>query len=174
MALVVETGTGLIDAESYCSVSFADTHLGNYGYTLWATMTTTEKEQALRRATHYMLQVYRLKWAGSRMKEDQALDWPRYDVPRKDIANYYGVYASVYPFDEVPNEVQQACAKMAYKAAAGDLSPDIGQQKTRVKVGPIETEYLPGSVQYVRYREIDNLLAPFMRHGSGMIPMSRA
>lgn len=178
MALVTEDGTGLANAESFCSVSFADTHLGNFGFTLWATMSTNEKEQALRRATHYMQQVYRLRWAGERYTLTQALDWPRAYVPRKDAPSggmwgYSGLRQD-YPYDQVPSEVQQACAKLAYKAAFGDLAPDIQQAKTRVKVGPIETEYAPGSIQYTRYREIDNLLLPFLKVGSGMIPVSRA
>jgi hypothetical protein len=179
MALVTEDGTGLAGAESFCSVSFADTYLGNFGYALWATMSTTEKEQALRRATLYMQQVYRMRWAGDRVTTTQALDWPRVGVPRRDVGSwgawgYYGGFASEYASNVVPAEVQQACAKMAYKAAAGDLSPDLSQAKTRVKVGPIETEYAAGSTQYVRYREIDNLLSPFMKMGGGMIPVSRA
>ena len=174
MSLVTEDGTGLAGAESFCSVSFADTHLGNFGFTLWATLSTNEKEQALRRATHYMQQIYRLRWAGQRRTNTQALDWPRSYVPKKDAPGFYSVWASEYPDDEVPAEVMQACAKLAYKAAAGDLSPDIAQAKTRVKVGPIETEYAPGSIQYTRYREIDNLLNPLLKTGSGMIPLSRA
>lgn len=179
MTLIVEDGSIVPGAESLCSVSFADTHLGNFGFTLWATMSTNEKEQALRRANLYMQQVYRLRWAGFRTSILQTLDWPRSYVPRKDatsggVLGSYGDYRLDYPSDEVPNEIQQACAKLAYKAASGDLAPDIGQAKTRVKVGPIETEYAVGSVQYTRFREIDNLLTPFLKMGSGMIPVSRA
>jgi len=179
LALIVEDGTGIANAESLCSVAFADAFLDGIGQASWALLTTTSKEQALRRATLYMQQVYRMRWAGDRVTTTQALDWPRVGVPRRDVGSwgawgYYGGFVSEYASNVVPSEVQQACAKLAYKAVAGDLSPDLSQAKTRVKVGPIETEYLPGSVQYVRYREIDNLLSPFMNMGGSMIPVTRA
>ena len=46
-------------------------------------------------------------------------------------------------------------------ASAGEMAPDIGRVTTREKVGPLEVEYAPGA-PYVRYRAIDNLLAPLL------------
>ncbi len=173
--LITETGAGLPDAESLCSVDFADTYLAGLGMTLWATMSTAEKEQALRRATLYMQQAYRLAWAGSRFSDTQALDWPRVNVPRLDGPGSWGYGPSYLAHDVVPREVQQACAKMAYKAAAGDLAPDLEQTKVKEKIGPIEVEYAPGSSAVVRYREIDNLLAPLLgSRGSNSARVVRA
>lgn len=162
MTLVVEDGTAKANAESYISVTDADTYFANRGYTLWATMSTNEKEQALRRSTDYMLQVYRLKWKGSRASATQALDWPRGQVVLDDS----GIS---YPGNEVPQEVRNACAELAFKAAGGDLAPDIGQRTLREKVDVIEVEYDRYSPQFTQYRAIDNLLAPFLKDVGGAI-----
>jgi hypothetical protein len=51
VSLIVEDGTGLATAESYISVADADTRQAALGITNWATLSTAEKEQALRRST---------------------------------------------------------------------------------------------------------------------------
>lgn len=175
MALEVEDGTAKADAESYISVTDADTYFANRGYTLWATMSTNEKEQALRRSTDYMLQVYRLKWKGTRVNGTQALDWPRNWVLRDDyeFATLNGAQViggrQYYPANEVPQEVRNACAELAFKAAGGDLAPDIGQRTLREKVDVIEVEYDRYSPQFTQFRAIDNLLAPFLDDRGGTI-----
>lgn len=162
MALETETGTGSESAESLCSVTDADAYHAARGYTLWATMSEAEREQALRRATGYMQQTYRQRWAGCRAYSSQALDWPRFDVPRRDYGDYY-------PSDAVPNEVRDACAELAFRAASGDLAADLGQQVTERTVGPITTKYAAGSTSVKRYRAVDMLLGPLLRaSGSGV------
>ena len=84
MALIVEDGTGKSDAESFISVADADTYHSNRGNTDWASLLTAAKEQNLRKATDYICQVYRMKWAGTRVNGTQALDWPRAYVLRDD------------------------------------------------------------------------------------------
>lgn len=161
MTLIVETGAALSTAESYISTADALTYHAARGITTWSTLSTTEQEQALRRATDYMVQVYRKRWAGTRKTDTQALDWPRYDVPRQDGPGSLVSGLSYYADDLVPAEVVKACAELALRAAAGEMAPDIGRVTTREKVGPLEVEYGPG-VPYVRYRAIDNLLAPLL------------
>lgn len=162
MALTVETGSGSASSESYASTSDVDTYQSNRGVTLWATLSTAEKEQALRRATTYMEQVYRLRWKGWRYTRDQALSWPRESVERLD----YGL-GDYYETDAVPVEVVNACCEMAFKAAFGDLSPDIGRVTKREKVDVIEVEYEGGRAPFVRYRAIDNILAPLLKGDAG-------
>lgn len=175
MPLVVEDGTGLADAESYISVANADTYFSNRGFTLWATLSTNEKEQALRRSTDYMLQVYRLKWKGTRVTGTQALDWPRNWVVRDDyeFATQNGAQViggrQYYPADEVPIEIQNACAELAFKAAGGELAPDIAQRVVREKVDVLEVEYDRYGPQYTQFRAIDNLLAPFLKDVGGAV-----
>lgn len=174
MALEVEDGTGKANADSYVSVAEADTYHSDRGNTLWATMSTPEKEASLRRGTDYMVQVYRDLWAGSRKTVEQSLDWPRYEVPIKDSPTGYGSWPSYYADDEVPLAVRQACALMAFKAASGDLAPDVGTPVKREKVGPIEVEYQDGARQTVRYQALDNMLGPFLKGGQSYVRVVRA
>lgn len=172
MALNTETGTGSSTSESYCSVTDASAYHSNRGNNTWALLTTAQMEEALRRATDYMLQVYKLRWKGSRVKSTQALDWPRAFVVRED---FYSTSSAIpdsvtgefyYPSDIVPAQVRDACALLAIKAAAGDLSPDLSRATIREKVDVLEVEYDKSQPQYVRYRAIDNLLAEFLEDGS--------
>ena len=176
MALITEDGTGKADSESYMSVADADTHFASRGITLWATMLEAEKEQALRRATDYMVEVYRTSWAGYRKTTTQALDWPRYEVPRIDAPQAYGYSFSPSYYDDssVAAEVKRACAEMAFRAASGELAPDIDRLAKREKVDVIEVEYADGATPYKRYRAIDNMLRPFLGGRPNQIKLVRA
>ncbi len=111
MALITEDGSGKADAESFASVADADAWHAARGNAAWAALTAGEKEINLRKATDYMQQSYRSAWAGQRVTSTQALDWPRYDVPLKDLPGSY------YPSDTVPAEVRNACIMLALKAS---------------------------------------------------------
>ena len=158
MTIVVEDGTALSTAEAYISVAAADARMAARGVAAWAALATPEKEQALRRATDYMLQVYRQRWAGTRYSDAQALDWPRFLVPKVDSPGGYRSSPSYYPTNMVPVEVQNACADLAYRASTGELSPDIDPQVASESVGPLSVSYIPGSRQTVQYRAVDNML----------------
>lgn len=162
MALIVEDGTGLADAESLCSVEHATAYHAARGNSAWAALASdTEREQMLRKAADYMEAIYRTQWGGNRLLVTQALSWPRTLVPVKDYAGAY------YDSDSVPVIVANACAELALRAITGELAPDVKRQVKRVKVGEIETEYADGAPPYVRFRVVDHMLDPFMG-GSGM------
>jgi hypothetical protein len=166
MTLIVEDGTGKSDAESYASVAYTDAHMLARGMSIWAGLAEIEKEQALRRATAFMQQVYRLRWKGERKTENQALDWPRIYVERADYGRQYLYHYTgylYYPDDTVPGEVQSACADLALKAAAGDLYPEEGQSVKREKVGPLEVEYQDYTTAKRKFPAITGLLSPLMK-----------
>lgn len=165
MTLIVEDGTGLATAESFASVAYADARMTALGMTNWAGLSTTEKEQALRRATTYMEQAYRPRWKGTRLMRDQALSWPRYGVR----ADGWDV-----PSTAVPIDVANTCADLALKAAAGDLNADLTRAIIREKVGPLETEYSATSPDSVRYRSADMALASYLKGGGAMASLVRA
>lgn len=166
MALTVETGAGLVDADSYISLSDASARHSALGNAAWAAMASdTVREQALRRATTYMVQTYRQRWQGVRATADQALDWPRWGVE----ADGYYVGADI-----VPTDVANACADLALRAASEDLSPDLERGIVREKVGPIETEYDRYSQQAKRFSAVDALLSPYMLAGGAMRRLIRA
>lgn len=180
MALIVEDGTALANSESYCTVAFADGYMDDRGFTLWATLTTTDKERALRRATDYMIEEYRERWKGRRVLITQALDWPRVGVVLEDFGgsqgrNNFGSYGLFQvSYQIVPIPVARACADLAFRAAAGDLAPDLGRPTIREKVDVIEVAYAPGVRQITKYRAIDNLLSPYLIGAGYVNKVSRA
>lgn len=174
MALIVEDGTGKPDAESYISVADATAYFAARGNTTWAGLASdTVREQLLRAATDYMLQAYRLRWAGMRVTATQALDWPRRYVPNRDVPNLYGPYVTYYDFDTVPVTIGHACAELAVRASVSPLAPDLTAQVKSETVGPISVVYADGARQAPEYRAIDAMLAPFLK-GMGAVPVVRA
>lgn len=166
MTLVVEDGTGLTDAESYCSVAAASAYLANLGDTAFSGLADdTTREQALRKATNYMEQRFRTRWKGERTTQAQALSWPRYDAV---------IDCWLQPADAVPPEVVNACALLAAKSVAEDLNADLTQQVIRERVGPIETEYSANSPQSKRYTAVEQMLAPFLKGSPASAMLVRA
>lgn len=159
----MEDGSGIAGAESYISVADADTRHTNLGNTAW-TGATSVKEAALRRATQYMLQAYRLRWSGMRVHFAQTLDWPRYDI-----------MVDGFPVDvnSVPDAVKNACADLALKALSSDLNADLTPRVIREKVGPIETDYDRYTPQQTRFVAIDDMLAPYLDGGGPSMRLAR-
>ena len=165
MPITVETGTGLADAETYISTSDADTYHAARGNAAWAALSAESKEAALRRATDYMGQAYRLRWAGQRATSTQALDWPRTGAV---------VDGFTLASDLVPAAVSRACADLALRASAEDLSPDLERGIKRERVDVIETEYDTASPQAKRFRAVDQLLSPYLSGGGAFVRIARA
>ncbi len=166
MALIVETGSGRPDAESLCSVEQANAYHAAMGNAAWAALASDAvREQLLRKATAYMRQAYGVRWQGMRAVAGQALDWPRGGV----VVDHIGIAADV-----VPADVANACAELALRAATKTLAPDEKPMATRVKVGPIEREYSQGTSQAVRFRAVDDMVAPYLTGGRSLIRVARA
>lgn len=168
MALIVEDGSGLPNAESYISVVDADTYFANRGNAAWAALDTATKEQSLRAATDYMAQTFRLRWVGMRVTVAQSLDWPRAWVPIPDSPGGYRASPAYMPLNVVPSEVSRACAELAVRSSAAELSPDLTTQVTRETVGPITVEYAQGARQAPYYHAVEALLAPYLKARGGL------
>jgi hypothetical protein len=164
VALVVESGVGLSNAESYIAVVDADTRHSNLGNIAWAALVTADKESALRRATQFMLQSYRTRWTGFRNTRLQALDWPRY---------YVMVDGWPVPANSVPADVANVCADLALRAATGDLSPDLERGIIMERVGSLETQYDRYSPQAKRFAAIESALAPYLKGSPAMASLVR-
>jgi hypothetical protein len=169
MSLITEDGTGRADAESLCSVADASAYHLARGNSAWAALASdTLREQALRKATDYMA-AYRARWAGYRVSSAQALDWPRYEVPMRDVGG-----DAYYPSDAVPAAVRNACAELALRSLTESLAPDMDAPTIREKVGPIEVERAQGARQTKRFTAVDMMLAPFLCGSSNSMRVSRA
>jgi hypothetical protein len=166
MALIVENGSIVPNADSYISVADACAYLVSRGNKTFAGTATADQEAALRNATDFMVAQYRNRWAGERILSTQILDWPRAAVPLPDVGGWYGGVAYIAP-DVVPVPVQQACADLAVRALLGPLSPDVGRVKSEVKLGPLSVKYDPNYAVTATFVAVLTKLAPYMT-GQGM------
>lgn len=160
--LTTETGAGLPDAESYASIAAADVRCASLGKTAWATLAEADKEIALRKATLFMA-TYRTRWAGRRVYQHQALDWPRCGV---------AVDGFIVPSTTVPLDIVNACIDLAVRAGSGeDLLPDLDTGSNAIKkdkTGPLETEYFQNTTDArERFVAVDTLLAPYFGSAGG-------
>lgn len=174
-AVVVEDGTGKINADSYISVADAATYHADRGNdAAWDAL--NDQDAALRLATQHMQEMYRLRWAGSRTSISQALDWPRAMVPLPDapFAYGYGSLTTYVPNNVIPIEVKQACAELALRTGSGPLAPDLSRATVSEEVGPIKVTYDKSSAEYTRFRAVDALLTPYLTGGGSFMRLGRA
>lgn len=154
--LIVEDGSGVVNADSYVSSANADAYHSAFGNAAWASATDPQKDAALRSATQYLDSRYRFK--GVRKTYAQALMWPRSSVWLD------GVYL-LWPV----NRVVQATCELGLRALAARLQSDAPDQITlHEKVGDLE-DTLSGSnnAGQVRFAVVDDLLRPFATAGAG-------
>jgi len=138
MTLIVENGTGIANANSYTTESFADAYFADRGNGAWSLATTANKEKALVKATDYIELRFADRFKGNLSPDATTLSWPRqYVYDRK--GKLIGLV--------VPNDIQKATCEYAVRALSADLLPDptvasSGQAVKRTVdiVGPIETE----------------------------------
>ena len=108
MALVVESGMGLADADSFISLEGARAFAAKYGITL---PTNDEAaEVALRQGCQYV-ELQQKCFSGSRLTTTQALSWPR-----TGATNAYGVE---YADGDMPAQLGYAQVYAAAEYAAG-------------------------------------------------------
>ena len=155
MALVVENGTGLSNAESYASVADATTYHSNLGNASWASASGTNQEIALRKATIYLDAKYRGQWRGERILQTMSLSWPRYNVIDDD--NFEVVSTAV------PQALKNACMELALRALTTTLMPDYtagSVEAETLKVGEIEitSKYSSGKTAWTSFPVIDRML----------------
>lgn len=175
MTLLVETGAVVAGAESYVSATDASAYHTARGNSTWSLLTTPQMEEALRRATDYMIQMFRSSWKGYRKSSLQTLDWPRTFVYLEPFVHgIVGTYPFLVSDTIVPVEVKNACAELALRAAAADLAPDLERGVRSETVGPLRVEYDPSDPQATRYRAIDAILAPYLNGSSNNVQLVRA
>jgi hypothetical protein len=167
MALTVEDGSGLSNADAYVSEADADTyHAAHSGSTDWSGADSSTKEQAIRLATQFLDAKFNDRWKGKRANSGQALAWPRSYV---NDADDYEVAST-----SLPQTLVDACCEAALKVVEGDtLVDDVtdpgGIKETMVKVGPItDKTVFTGGSQIKAYRLIAMLLRHLVNDGNVM------
>lgn len=137
MTLEVETGAGLVNAESYASVADADAYFAARGITAW-TGSGNAKEQALRKGTQWLDDRFAYLWLGFKGTNEQALRWPRYDVVTMD--------GFVLSSTAIPQALKNACCEAALLSLTGQplFVAETGGSGSlaaeRIKIGELEID----------------------------------
>lgn len=166
MALILEDGTGLSNAESFASVAEATAYFAGRGKAdAWDAV--DDKEAALRNASDYIQFTYAGRWAGKRLTSAQALDWPRSGVYDEDSRAY--VSESI-----VPRRVKNACIELALKSASGELVSDLGRETLSETVDVISVTYAQGAPRQTQYAAVDAWLKPLLSSGDSTLKIYRS
>lgn len=130
--LIIESGAGLEDAESYATAADLVSYAAKYGRTIPAT--EAEQEALLRRAADAMNV---LSWKGKKTSASQALAFPRTGVE---------VDGEIKPSTLIPRQIQYGQMALAVEIHADDIDPP-GQRQ-----GAVIRERVEGAVD-VQYAE---------------------
>lgn len=129
MALTVEDGTGLDDADALADVADVVAYLDARGMTGFGLLATAAlKEAAIRNATEYLSTAF--EWAGIKLSEDQALAIPT------DL---------VAAGDDLPNSILAALSRVAFAVGVNgqNLFGTVTSQSAvqSVKAGSVAVEF---------------------------------
>lgn len=143
-------------------------------------------DDALRKATDYMEQTYRMFWKGARVDADQALSWPRkgVDIPdffdpfRKTTQNVPLVFQDTHfvAENEIPVEVKHCQMFLAISifdtssdpatVSLERLQPNLSRATVKEKVGSLEVQYASDGAltadQRTAYYEATEVIRPFL------------
>lgn len=157
MALTVEDGTGLADADAYVSLVEVLNYATDYGLADWSAVGVDDaaREVAIRKATEYLDTVY--VWNDDPLVSTQALGIPTASS------------------DGVPVKLKFACARLSVFTLNNELAPvqtTTGLKAERLKLGDLEKEttYESPSVQMPVFQYVDAMLAgmyTYKRVGGG-------
>jgi hypothetical protein len=181
LVLVVETGAGLANANSYETLAGAETFFEAYAFNADWTGADALKTQAVVQASRVLDTQF--DWRGRRTNPSvQAMQWPRVHVSERDRN---------IPGTEVPRAIKEATALIAMAILASDsfMTRDPGQggadQIAGINLGngALQVDYQPQSTAGAssnRYKTIVSAevlslvdhLGDF-RHGSGMVKVYR-
>lgn len=134
--LIVESGTGASDSDSYISLIDARAWAEKYGYTL--PIDDTEADVYLRKGAGYV-GLFESSYSGSRLNDDQSLSWPRSDAHKCSGYNEISI-----PSDSIPNEIKyaQVIAASAYAANVDVRANDDGKSiASEAVVGAVAVSY---------------------------------
>ena len=142
MSIIIESGNGDSNSESYVDVDYVDAYFLKRGLTQWASL--TNREQLIIRAMDYIENNY--TYQGTKLISTQALQFPR-------LINGETVY---------PVAIKNALCELALKANSVDLLQDSCKTTIREKVGTLEVEYDPNQDDLTSYNYVNKLLAPYL------------
>ena len=161
MAIIVEDGTIVTNANSYVSVANVDTFCEGLGLTAWDEADDDDKETAILRAMAY---IEGMTFKGYKTESDQPLKWPREEAVDDD--------GYAIDNDVIPTALKSAVSRAAYEEI---VSPGILQSNltrddfvTSEKVDVISITYEQGKNEIV-FRAIDNYLSSIITDYTALV-----
>lgn len=151
MAIIVEDGTIVANANSYVSEADLTAYATQRGITL-----TAGKEQLLIKAMDYL---ETLNYIGTKKTEGQSLQWPRDEVY---IDGYY------IESTTIPQELKNAQMMLAIEIDSGNnpLST-IDRATKKEKVDVLEVEYMDNAASTAIIRSVSSMLRKLLKPGAG-------
>lgn len=137
ITLVVESGTGLSNANTYATLAEANAYVANniHANAVWDNLDDDDKKNLLIWATRYLDQ--RTNWYGLPTTTTQALQWPR--------TGAYDRNGVAVDSDVLPLPVKQATIEMARYLMSEDRSTERSQDALKsIKVDVIEIDFIQG------------------------------
>ena len=140
--LVIESGEGLPNSESYIDLDYLIAYANKRGLSV-VDMT----EANIVKAQDYFETSYKFK--GTKLKDTQSLEFPR-------LINGEVIY---------PVRIKSAVCELALKST-NVLLEDTAQQVIKERVGELEVQYSENSSQEVNYNFVYNLVMPYLENSS--------
>jgi len=146
--LIVENGSGLPNANSYCDLDYALEYCTMKGYTSWQSLSETEQKVFIIRGTEFVDNFY--NWRGRKGCGSQALSFPRIDLYDDDQYLIHGI----------PEKLKKACIEAAFlnsTSGADTLftTKDENGAVKRQKVDTLEVEYFSNQQNETNLNNVD-------------------
>lgn len=147
ITLVVENGTGLPDANSYCDLDYAVEYCTMKGYTDWLKLPENQQKIFIIRGTEFVDNFY--TWKGIRHRQSQSMAFPRDDIYDDDR----------YPVDGIPDKLKKACIEAAFLASSSAntlfSTKDENGKVKKQKVDTLEVEYFNAEQSGLSAADVD-------------------
>jgi len=165
MQLIIETGQGLPDANSYINEVDVEQYLPSSVLANWNELSDDEKIDRLILASLFI--DISFNWKGQQKTLEQGLSWPR-------VCVYF--QGHTVPDNFIPKQIKRTCVmavSLIMEFGIG-VFQDTGEvQVKKEKLGPIETEYFLAlknqSLDSSEYSDINNMLRGFFVNPSGVM-----
>lgn len=148
ISFVVEDGTGLPNANSYCDLDYALEYCVSKGYTNWLSLTEDMQKIYIIRGTEFVDNFY--NWKGRRGSQSQSMAFPRLDLYDEDHYEVRGV----------PDKLKKACIEAAFlNSSSGSdtlfTTKDENGAIKRQKVDSLEVEYFSNQQNETNANAVD-------------------
>jgi hypothetical protein len=151
MALVVEDGTGIANADAYVAVDFVNEYASKFGKSGWNELELDTQEVHIRRATQFADNVYLNDYPP--LKTDQRLA-----IPSSSL------YVRGTKISNVPIQVKEAVAELAIISVTNDLiaiQTDRQPTQRTVKVGDVSKSETFSNEFYKKiFHSVEMMLRP--------------